>query len=139
MGIPVTILVDQFVKLAMRKRCFIPRRARLLKTSYPLRSVGPRCFSSSVLARAYMIKAEWHGDAKEYSDALGNAEKALAMTSATRAVQRKAHRIVVDSYTEVKDYDQAIAWLQKWAPHDPSFRTKLNKEIQALREQQQVV
>jgi tetratricopeptide (TPR) repeat protein len=77
------------------------------------------------------MRAELHYEASRYSEALDDAQRALAMP-ASAPTTRKCFRVASDVYEQKGMYSEAIQCLQQWAARDKSFETKISKEIQRL-------
>ena len=86
---------------------------------------------STALAHAYALRAKTSFEDLKYPLAIEDAQKAIDCSNiATSATLSTAYRVWADA-EQACGSGQAIAVLQRWHRAQPTYRTKLQKEIQA--------
>ena len=88
-------------------------------------------------AKAYLQQAiESLQDAQQALDyyTADGSTCAIFEETATISVLRRAHRVSADAHQGLGNLEMAVQCLQSWAAADPSFHTKISKEIQKLHE-----
>jgi tetratricopeptide (TPR) repeat protein len=101
---------------------------------------GPPYTKSSALARAYALRAQAKLDQNLFDEALQDAMAALEIvsntisTNAAQWITTRVYRTMVDAYEAKGDLRQAMNVLQQWAAVDPTFSTKIAKELTRLRQ-----
>ena len=89
---------------------------------------------STALAHAYALRAKTSFEDLKYPLAIEDAQKAIDYSNiATSATLSTAYRVWADA-EQACGSGQAIAVLQRWHRAQPTYRTKLQKEIQDIRE-----
>ena len=89
---------------------------------------------STALAHAYALRAKTSFEDLKYPLAIEDAQKAIDCSNiATSATLSTAYRVWADA-EQACGSGQAIAVLQRWHRAQPTYRTKLQKEIQDIRE-----
>jgi tetratricopeptide (TPR) repeat protein len=101
----------------------------------------PLYTKSSALARAYALRAQARLDQRLADDALQDAMAALEIvpsatstTAATQWITTRVYRTMVDAYEAKGQIPQAMDALQQWAAVDPTFSTKIAKEMARLQQ-----
>ncbi len=77
-------------------------------------------------AHAHALRGQARLDVQQYDAAKADAESAVALG------WTRAYRILADAEEGLGNTAAAVQALQQWGVADPSFRTKVNKEIQRL-------
>jgi len=121
--------------------CSVLQKAHIAQTpeekdrfiSSVIRSLDADEGSSSVHARALVMRSEMHLEASCFAEALQDAQRALGMKRATTATRIKAYRVSADVFERQGSFAEAIESLREWANADTSFLTKINEEIKRLR------
>ena len=88
---------------------------------------------SSANARAHFLRAQLCLDLGENEKAKIDARKAVSLRPDNLPLPTNAWRIVADTEEATGNYAGAIEALQKWGETNPSFTTKVSKEITRLR------
>jgi tetratricopeptide (TPR) repeat protein len=83
---------------------------------------------------AHLIRALMYYDAGDQERALVDADKTLELSSGKeRLLEARAHRVAADANEALGRLPQAILALRNCAASDPSFQTKISKEIERLK------
>ena len=107
---------------------------RCLKSVIDKLSAAPDVAQSAATSLAYAMRARyWLESHQDPARAIDDATISLSLASkASIQTINMAYRALADAQEELGDIPGAIEAYQRWAEHDPSYRTKINKEIQRL-------
>ena len=89
---------------------------------------------SAALAHAHTLRAQVHLDAGNHDDAKEHVQQAIAIqaTQPHSVLPSNAYRILADAEEASGNVPAAIAALRQWANVNPSFSTKVAKELSRL-------
>ena len=97
----------------------------------------PTVAQSAAAAHAHAMRAKyWFEVGQDPTKAVEDAKQALSLSFSTSSPSastiQTAYRALTDALEQQGNIQEAIQAYQQWATLNPSYRTKINKEIQRL-------
>jgi hypothetical protein len=108
-------------------------RQRLLQSVIGKLDATVEVSQSAAAALAYAMRAKlWLEAGQDPTKTIADALHCLSLAAAPRETRKIAFRALADARERSGNIQGAIEALLQWASEDPSYRTKVNKEIQRL-------